>query len=168
MKKKPASVPAKDGRANGYIERLIERLRRSGCQFPASRRELLFHPKVDVSERMIRRLAQRGLVVLSEGWDGSLMPTTAKTLEYAGITSRADFREKYLAGTLDVLRWPLYGKNGRARLFAWAGLPMPDSLRPKVSLALSGKTCEALDALVKKRGLHSREELVSRLVAEAG
>ncbi|MBI5687334.1 MAG: hypothetical protein HZC54_19850 [Verrucomicrobia bacterium] len=150
------------------IEGKIEWLRKKGCQFPITRTELHTTYGHGFGDGMIREMARRGMLVLGEAWDGSLPRGACYGLEDNGITSRADFREKYLAGELEkMMGWRGFGKVMVQRVLVWAGLPVPDDGRRKVCMTLDINTFGAMDALIKQRGLRSREELVTRLVMEA-
>jgi hypothetical protein len=49
----------------------------------------------------------------------------------------------------------------------WAGLPLPKDAWRQMQFKLDLKTCEKLEALLKQRGLHSRDGLIAQLAAAA-
>jgi len=84
-----------------------------------------------------------------------------------GVTSRADFRRRYLTGKLSTDHWRCFGKFKRAQLLTWAGLPPPDDVRHEVRLHLDTETFRKLDVLVKAnrfRGPDRREKLMARML----
>lgn len=149
-----------------YCNGLVELLRKDGWEFPVSRRDLIRNFK-GVSDATIRELARRRLLVCSEMWDGSLPPHAAMVLEDHGIVDRADFREKYLTGKLEIARWLGFGPLRQRLVLEWAKLPVPSDERREIKLLLLHETCEGLETLRKRQGLGSREQVVTRLVAEA-
>jgi len=148
------------------VDRVIENLKKKRCRFPVSRADLCEKYHV-TNDETIRELARRGLLVESELWDGSLPQRAAGVLEGYGVTSRADFRQRYLAGQLDMSRWRLFGNYKRQQILTWAGLPLPKDAWRHMQFKLDVQTCDKLETLLKQRGLHSRDELIAQLVAAA-
>jgi hypothetical protein len=148
------------------VDRVIENLKQKRCRLPVSRADLCEKYHVTKNET-IRELARRGLLVEAELWDGSLPQRAAGVLEGYGVTSRASFRQRYLAGQLDMSRWWLFGNYKRQQILTWAGLPLPKDAWRHVQFKLDVQTCKKLEALLKQRGLHSRDELIAQLIAAA-
>ena len=149
------------------IERILKQLRRKGCRFPISRRDLFIKYGGVAGEATFRELVRRKLILCSEAWDGSLSELTAGMLEEFGVTGRADFRRRYLTGKLSTDHWQCFGKFKRAQLMAWAGLPPPDEVLHEVRLYLDTETFRKLDVLVKAnrfRGPDRREKLMARML----
>jgi hypothetical protein len=170
-KKKPLRQSARKPQvtqSSPAIERIIAQLRRKGCRFPISRRELSLKYHGLAGPATFRELVRRGMILCSEAWDGSLSDMTADVLEGEGITSRADFRRRYQARELPIHRWRCFGKFKQAQLLAWAGLPPPDDVLHEVRLHLDTNTCQELEALVKLnrfRSRNKRDKVVARLVS---
>jgi hypothetical protein len=168
QKKNPAVTgvqPAKPVKTG--VDLVIEKLKQKRCRFPVSRAELLDKYQGIAGEPTVRELARRGLLVDSELWDGSLPRFQASVLEGYGVTNRAGFRQRYLAGQLDISRWRCFGHYKRQQLLTWAGLPLPKDAWRHMQFKLDVPTCKKLETLLKQRRLHSRDELIAQLIAAA-
>ena len=170
--KKPSQKPAAAGalRAKSLktgVDRVIEKLKQQHCRFPIRHDELLDKCEGRVGDSTVRELARRGMLVESELWDGSLTSLQANVLAGHDVSSRADFRLRYLAGELDMGQWRRFGNYKREQILVWAGLPRPKNAWRHVQFKLDLQTCEKLETLLQQRGLHSRDELIAQLVAAA-
>lgn len=86
------------------------------------------------------------------------------------MDSRAHFREMVTDGTLTLEKLRDYrniGDHKIAKMFQWAGLPLPEELKEPVSFVLSTTACLGLQKLKKLMDLPSRDLVLECLIADA-
>ena len=117
-----------------------------------------------------RELAFEGLLQNPELYDGTLTQNIIYALEAAGVESRAHFRELVADGTLSPEKLRHYrniGDHKIAKMFQWAGLPLPNELKEPVSFVLTPTACLGLQKLKKLMDLPSRDLVLECLIADA-
>jgi hypothetical protein len=149
-------------------EAAVERLRKAGCAFPVTPQTLMEHRIYGDETR--RELAFEGLLQNPDLYDGTLTQNIILALEWAGVESRAHFREMVTDGTLTLEKLRHYrniGDHKIAKMFQWAGLPLPEELKELVSFVLSPTACLGLQKLKKLMDLPSRDLVLECLIADA-
>lgn len=149
-------------------EAAVKRLREAGCKFPVSG-DTLWEHRIYAPE-MRQELASEGLLEKPDLYGGTLPQNLIYVLEWAGVESRAHFRELVADGTLTLKRlrdFRTVGDHKIALLFHWAGLPQPEELKEPVSFVLSTTACQGLQKLKKLMDLPTRDLVLECLIADA-
>lgn len=149
-------------------EAAVERLREAGCEFPVTMQTLWDHGIY--GDETPRELAHEGLLQKPDLYDGTLTQNIIFALEWAGVESRAHFREMVTDGTLTLEKLRHYrniGDHKIAKMFQWAGLPLPNELKEPVSFVLTPTACLGLQKLKKLMDLPSRDLVLECLIADA-
>lgn len=165
---RPGKVPAKhlppptnDARLDNFIRDVTE----LGVRWPATRDDLRNFG--GCREKTIEKLLAHGLIRGTELADGLLTPTLVSTLEFLGIESKEEFRERMGAGELNLRRMRNVGEQGVERLMAWAYGNEAHPPKEGLNLRVSRETKEGLEALRIRLGLVNKDDVVERLVKDA-
>lgn len=155
--------PTNDAALDLFIRDVTE----LGVRWPATRDVVRGYGAWRNNGKLLTQLREHGLIRGPELDDPLLTPALVSVLEWMGIESKEEFRDRMAAGELKLQGVRRVGQQGVEKLMAWAYGNEAQTPRVGLNLRVSPETKEGLEILRIRLGLTDSEAVVESLVNEA-